>query len=69
MGQEQERMLTTREFADLLGISTATAKRWSRRYPHQLGAVKVVRTWKFPQSKAQAVRVHGLSDQGELVDR
>lgn len=60
-----ERMLTTEEFAKLLGVSTAQAKRWAVLYPQQLRAVKQTPRgrWRFPESNARAALEKGLTDE------
>lgn len=60
-----ERMLTTEQAAELLGISVAQAKRWAVAYPRQLGAVKATPRgrWRFPESKAIAALAEGLKDE------
>lgn len=60
-----ERMLTTEEVAALFRVSPATAKRWARRYPRQLGAVKLTPggQWRWPESKATAALTVGLVEE------
>lgn len=58
-----EHMLTTDEVAVMFRVSPATVKRWARRYPVQLGAVKLGWQWRWPESKANAALVEGLRDE------
>lgn len=62
-------VLTTRQIADLFGVSTAQVKRWAVFYPQQLGAYK--RTprgvWLFPEDKAHAAFERGLVDESVAV--
>lgn len=58
-----QRLLTTIEFAAMFRISRVTANRWALRYPKQLGAIKMGRTWRWPESKAKAALINGLHEE------
>lgn len=64
-----ERMLTTDEVAAMFRVGRAQVNRWARKYPRQLGAVKVTPRgpWRWPESMAVAALAKGLVDESEEV--
>lgn len=58
-------MLTTVEVAEIFHISRVQATRWARRFPKQLGAMKMTPggPWRWPEARVRHALINGLHEE------